>query len=139
MKSTKLLSAILLAADLASCTVHAMGGHAGMGGGMGMGNTGMSYPDSAQRKETRTQNRDEKRIQTREGTQANRAQRNQTPDPLRNPRAGSQRWSVSRGAVRATQIAGVFSGGHATGDLLPHPWLRPPCHKHGFSSACRAR
>ncbi|MBC2732178.1 hypothetical protein [Thiobacillus sp.] len=66
MKSTKILSVILLAAGLASGAVHAKGGHAGMGGGMGMGNTGMSYPDSAQRKETRTQNRDEKRIQTRD-------------------------------------------------------------------------
>jgi len=83
MKSTKILSATLLAAGLASCAVHAKGGHAGMGGGMGMGNTGMAYPDSAQRKETRTQNRDEKRIQTRDGTQANSAQRNQNRDQIR--------------------------------------------------------
>lgn len=75
MKSTKTLSVILLAASLASGTVHAKGGHAGMGGGMGMGNTGMSYPDSAQRKETRTQSRD--------GAQADSAQRNQNRDQIR--------------------------------------------------------
>ncbi|MBW8365763.1 MAG: hypothetical protein K0M39_14535 [Rhizobium sp.] len=83
MKSTKILSVILLAAGLASGTVHAKGGHAGMGGGMGMGNTGLSPPDSAQRKETRTQIRDEKRIQTRDGAQTNSAQRNQNRDHIR--------------------------------------------------------
>lgn len=75
MKSTKILSVILLAAGLASGAVHAKGDHAGMGGGMGMGNTGMSSPDSAQRKETRTQNRD--------GAQTNSAQRNQNRDQIR--------------------------------------------------------
>ncbi len=66
MKPVKALSLALLAAGLASGAVYAKGGNGGMGGGMGMGNMGMSYPDSAQRKETRTRSRDEKRVQSRE-------------------------------------------------------------------------
>ena len=76
MKSLNVLSLVLLAAGLASGAAYAKGGNGGMGG-RGMGNCSMTSPDTAQRKETRTQSRDEKRIQTRDGSAADAPQRDQ--------------------------------------------------------------
>jgi hypothetical protein len=67
MKSSNILSLVLIATILASGAVHAKGGGAG----------GFGSADHAQRTEIRSQDRVQERSQKREGSQAGNAQRNE--------------------------------------------------------------
>ena len=80
MKSLKMIPLVLFAAALASGAAHAKGG---MGGGMHMGNGGMTQANPTPRQETRSQTREEKRLQKGDG-QADNAQRSQSLEQIRN-------------------------------------------------------
>lgn len=72
MKSSNILSLVLIATSLASGAAYAKGGS---GGGMGSG--GFGSADHVQRTEIRSQDRVQERTQKRDGSQAGNAQRNE--------------------------------------------------------------